>query len=80
MLTFIPTRLAVSAAAQPSFAEVCVEPASPTATDQSSSIIRALLAQTHPARARHRYVPGRIHRLGFPQSLFNLHTSTALAA
>ena len=66
MLTFIPTRLAVSAASQPSFAEVCVEPASPTATDQPSSIIRALLALTQPARVRHRCVPGNIHRLGFP--------------
>ena len=80
MLTFIPTQLVVSAASEPSFAEVCVEPAPPTLAAQSSSIISALLALTHPAHVRHRCVPSKIHPLGFPQSLFNLHTSTALAA
>jgi len=41
MLTLTPTRLVAAAASQPAFAEVCVEPAPPTATGPSSSIIRS---------------------------------------
>ena len=41
MLTFTPTRLVTIAASQPAFAEVCVQPAPPTSTATSTSIIRS---------------------------------------
>jgi hypothetical protein len=81
MLTLSSTRFAASAADEPAFAEVCVEPALPTATGPSSSTIRRR-GRSHivqlgrsSAEIRAGYIvsaPGKVHLIP--------HTSTALAA
>jgi hypothetical protein len=40
MVPFIPTQLVALAAYESAFADVCVQPAPPTSTGQSSSMIR----------------------------------------
>ena len=81
MLIFVAIQLVAFAACKSGFAEVCLESGLRTSPSQFSSTIRgdAGLAD-YPSPDRYRCVPGAVHLIAFLQSLFNPHTSTALAA